>query len=239
MQSDGGAQEPQPFEYKGTTYSPRPGKHWKPNYPEGLKRLAVAGRIEETPNSIRYRRFATDFSFMELGNIWTDTISRPGPNDGKIYVVRTNPKVVERCILLTSDPGDLVFDPTCGSGITAYCAEKWGRRWITVDLSRVPLAIARQRLLTSTFDFYQLKEPDRGPAGGFVYERRRNRKDKEVGGIVPHITLHSIANDEPAKEEVITDRPEKETGVTRVSGPFCIEATIPTPVEIGGGGGGG
>ena len=132
---------------------------------------------------------------------------------------------------MTSDPGDLVLDPTCGSGTTAYCAEKWGRRWITIDTSRVPLALARQRLLTSTFDFYRLEEPGRGPAGGFAYRRRRNAKGEEVGGVVPHVTLESIANDEPAKEEVLVDRPEKDGDVTRVSGPFCVEATIPTPVK--------
>ena len=107
---------------------------------------------------------------------------------------------------MTTDPGDLVLDPTCGSGTTAYCAEKWGRRWITVDTSRVPIALARQRLLTSTFEFYQLKELDRGPAGGFEYRRKTNSKGEEVGGIAPHVTLESIANDEPAKEEVLVDR---------------------------------
>ena len=148
-----------------------------------------------------------------------------------MYVVQTNPKVVERCLLMTSEPGDLVLDPTCGSGTTAWCAEKWGRRWITCDTSRVPVALARQRMLTGTFDFFRLQESDRGPAGGFEYRRRRNRKGEEVGGIVPHITLESIANEEPAKEEVLVDRPETDSAVTRVSGPFCVEATIPTPVD--------
>ena len=99
---------------------------------------------------------------------------------------------------MTTDPGDLVLDPTCGSGTTAYVAEQWGRRWITIDTSRVPLALARQRLLTATFPYYQLKEETRGPAGGFVYIRKQNSKGEEVGGIVPHVTLKSIANDEPA-----------------------------------------
>jgi adenine-specific DNA-methyltransferase len=112
-----------------------------------------------------------------LSNIWNDVLGEPE----KLYTVQTNTKVVERCILMTTDPGDLVFDPTCGSGTTAYCAEKWGRRWITCDTSRVALAIARQRLMTAKFDYYELKDPERGPAGGFVYET------------VPHITLESIA----------------------------------------------
>lgn len=129
---------------------------------------------------------------------------------------------------MTTDPGDLVLDPTCGSGTTAFVAEQWGRRWITCDTSRVPLALARQRLLTATFDYYQLKDESRGPAGGFVYERRRNQKGEEVGGIVPHITLKSIANDEPPTEEVLVDRPERSPNVVRVTGASLFEATIPT-----------
>jgi adenine-specific DNA-methyltransferase len=132
---------------------------------------------------------------------------------------------------MTTDPGDLVFDPTCGSGTTAYVAEQWGRRWITCDTSRVPLALARQRLLTATFPFHELIDEGRGPAGGFVYRRKQNQKGEEVGGIVPHITLKSIANNEPAQEEVLVDRPEAVNGVTRVTGPFAVEATIPTPVD--------
>jgi adenine-specific DNA-methyltransferase len=132
---------------------------------------------------------------------------------------------------MTTDPGDLVLDPTCGSGTTAYVAEQWGRRWITVDTSRVPLALARQRLLTATFDYYELKEPSRGPSGGFVYKRKQNRKGEEVGGIVPHTTLKSIANNEPPEEEVLVDRPESDNKFVRVTGPFVVEATIPTPVD--------
>jgi adenine-specific DNA-methyltransferase len=230
LQSQGASREPQPFDFEGKVYMPGANSHWKANYPSGLERLVAAGRIQSKRNSIRYRRFASDFPYRERGNLWTDTTTGTY-TDEKIYVVQTNPKVIERCILMTSDPGDLVFDPTCGSGTTAYCAEKWGRRWITTDTSRVPLALARQRLLTGTFDFYQLKEPGRGPAGGFEYKRRQNTKGEEVGGIVPHITLESIANDEPVKEEVLVDRPETDAGVTRVSGPFCVEATIPTPVD--------
>ena len=230
LQSQGASREPQPFEFEGRVYEPNPNSHWKPNFPEGLERLAAAGRIHVAANSIQYRRFASDFPYKERGNLWTDTLTGSF-TDEKTYVVQTNPKVVERCLLMTSDPGDLVFDPTCGSGTTAYCAEKWGRRWITTDTSRVPIALARQRLLTSTFEFYELEESTRGPAGGFEYRRRQNSKGEEVGGIVPHITLESIANDEPAKEEVLVDQPETEVGVTRVSGPFCVEATIPTPVD--------
>ena len=230
LQGQGSSREQQPFEFEGAVYKPAPNSHWKASYPDGLKRLAAAGRIHATANNIHYRRFATDFPYKERGNIWTDTTTG-GFNDEKLYVVQTNAKVIERCLLMTSDPGDLVFDPTCGSGATAWCAEKLGRRWITCDTSRVPMALARQRLLTATFDYFRLKEPERGPAGGFVYLRKTNSKGEEIGGIVPHVTLESIANDEPAKEEVLFDRPEKDGNITRVSGPFCFEATIPAPVD--------
>ena len=230
LQSQGAASVPQPFKFEGKVYRPGANSHWKPKYPDGLDRLAAANRIHVAANSIRYRRFASDFPYKERGNLWTDTLTGSFTGE-KMYVVQTNPKVVERCLLMTSDPGDLVLDPTCGSGTTAYCAEKWGRRWITCDTSRVPIALARQRLLTATFDYHKLKEPERGPAGGFDYRRRQNRKGDEVGGIVPHITLESIAHEEPAKEEVLVDRPETDGKVTRVSGPFCVEATIPTPVD--------
>jgi adenine-specific DNA-methyltransferase len=132
---------------------------------------------------------------------------------------------------MTTAPGDLVVDPTCGSGTTAYCAEQWGRRWITIDTSRVPLALARQRLLTATYSWYELKDESRGPAAGFAYKRKQNKKGEEVGGIVPHVTLKSIANDEPPEEELLVDRPESDSKITRVTGPFCVEATIPTPQD--------
>ena len=148
-----------------------------------------------------------------------------------MYVVQTLPKVIQRCMLMTTDPGDLVLDPTCGSGTTAYIAEQWGRRWITIDTSRVPLALARQRLLTATFPYYQLKDEGRGPVGGFVYKRKQNSKGEDIGGIVPHVTLKSIANNEPPAEEVLVDRPEIDNKIIRVTGPFCVEATIPTPVD--------
>ena len=153
-----------------------------------------------------------------------------GPG-GKIYAVQTANIAVQRCMLMATQPGDLVLDPTCGSGTTAYVAEQWGRRWITIDTSRVPLALARQRLLTATFAWYELRDPSRGPAGGFDYQRRQNKKGDEVGGIVPHVKLETIANNEQPQEEVLVDRPEQDAKITRVTGPFCVEATIPTPQD--------
>ncbi|MDK3161819.1 site-specific DNA-methyltransferase [Kamptonema cortianum] len=146
----GSSKEPQPFEFLGKIYNPPANSHWKASYPDGMQLLAEANRIHVAKNSIQYRRFANDFPFSEIGNIWTDTLTGSFL-DEKTYVVQTNTKVIQRCMLMTTDPGDLVLDPTCGSGTTAFVAEQWGRRWITMDTSRVPLALARQRLLTATF----------------------------------------------------------------------------------------
>jgi adenine-specific DNA-methyltransferase len=217
------------FEFQGRTYEP--GKRWWGTTPEGMASLARNNRLAASGNGLYYVRFWNDFPLDALKNLWTDT-GTGGFVEDKLYVVQTTPKVIARCLLLTTDPGDLVLDPTCGSGTTAYVAEQWGRRWITVDTSRVPLALARQRLLTATFSYYELKEESRGPAGGFIYRRRQNQKGEEVGGIVPHVTLKCIANNEPPDEEVVVDRPEIDGKITRVSGPFCVEATIPTPVDF-------
>jgi adenine-specific DNA-methyltransferase len=162
--------------FEGKQYYPGGGRSWKTNA-EGMGRLVSANRLYATENTLRYVLYHDDYPVAELTNVWSDT----GGAREKVYAVQTSNTVVERCILMTTDPGDLVFDPTCGSGTTAYCAEKWGRRWITCDTSRVALAIARQRLMTAKFDYYELKDPERGPAGGFIYET------------VPHITLENIA----------------------------------------------
>jgi adenine-specific DNA-methyltransferase len=225
-----------PVDFEGVTYRPHPAV-WKTSA-AGMERLKSAKRLIAGGEGLYYVRYLADFPARPLTNFWTDTQSG-GTYAGKedrFYVVQTNTRVVERCMLMTTEPGDLVLDPTCGSGTTAYVSEQWGRRWITIDTSRVPLALARQRLLTATFSWYQLKEAESGPRGGFIYKRRQNNKGDEIGGIIPHVTLKSIANDEPPGEEVIVDRPQVEGGVTRVAGPFCIEATIPTPVDWDGDG---
>ncbi len=196
-----------------------------------MERLSAANRLHATEGGLYYVRYFDDFPMIEKGDLWDDTVIAGYASD-KQYVVETSPKVVSRCMLMTTDPGDLVLDPTCGGGTTAYVAEQWGRRWITIDTSRVPLALTRQRLLTATFPYYELNEETRGPAGGFVYKRKQNRKSEEVGGIVPHVTLKSIATNEPPQEEVLVDRPETIDSIVRVSGPFAVEATIPSPVDL-------
>jgi adenine-specific DNA-methyltransferase len=128
-----------------------------------------------------YRRFLDDFQVSPINTLWRDVLIT-GFAEPKIYVVQTSQRIIERCVLMTTDPGDLVFDPTCGSGTTAFASEKWGRRWITCDTSRVAVTLAKQRLMTASFDYYALRYPQEGLKGGFNYET------------VPHITLKSIAN---------------------------------------------
>ena len=215
----------EPREFNGALWNIPADRHWS-HTREGFARLKKMERIVQTRTVIRSVNYFDDFSYDELPAYWGDT----GPEMNKSYVVQTSEKIIQRCMLMTTDPGDLVIDPTCGSGTTAVVAETWGRRWITCDTSRVPLALARQRLLTEEFDYYRLKDENRGPTGGFVYARKQ-RKGKEIGGIVPKITLESIANDEPPQEEILVDKPEKESGVARICGPFCVEAILPPAVS--------
>jgi adenine-specific DNA-methyltransferase len=216
-----------PIDFKNKVFRPKRG--WSTTV-EGIERLKKSNRLLAIGDTLRFVVYLSDYPFSKLTNNWNDTIES-GFSSNKIYVVQTATKAIQRCLLMTTDPGDLVLDITCGSGTTAYVAEQWGRRWITCDVSRVPLALARQRLLTATFPWYQLKDGN-SPAGGFVYKRKQNNKGEEIGGIVPHITLKSIANNEPPDEEILVDRPESDNGIVRVSSPFTIEGTIPPPVEM-------
>ena len=188
-----------PVELSGRAYMPNKGG-WKTNR-IGMGRAKLADRLIALGNTLSYVRFFEDFRVFPFSNQWDDTTTA-GFGDPKLYVVQTNTKVIERCVLMASDPGDLVLDPTCGSGTTAYVAEQWGRRWITIDTSRVALALARARIMGARYPYYLLadsregqqkesevartspsSQPTRGNIRhGFVYER------------VPHITLKSIAN---------------------------------------------
>ena len=198
------------YKFQGKIFHPGVTRHWK-TQKEGLDRASKADRLFKSTNSLRYKRFNSDFSVSEVTNTWTDTIVGSF-HEPRRYVVETSPKVISRCILMATDPGDLVLDPTCGSGTTAYVAEQWGRRWITIDTSRVALALARARIMGARYPYYlmtdspegQAKEAElngRGPSTaptfnnirlGFVYER------------VPHITLKSIANN--AEIDVIYEK---------------------------------
>lgn len=200
-----------PIEYNGKTYRINSGS-WKTSQ-EGIQNLIKADRIRATDTRIGYVRFFDDFPVVPLTNAWDDTRG----DMGIIYVVQTATKIIQRCILMTTDPGDLVLDITCGSGTTAYVAEQWGRRWITCDTSRVAITLAKQRLMTATFDYYKLAHPEQGVGSGFVYKT------------VPHITLKSIANNEPPATETLYDQPEIDKGKVRITGPFTVEA-LPAPV---------
>ena len=160
-----------PFTFAGKSYSLGLTNHWKVTA-EGLKRLEKLGLLISREYSLAYRLFLDSYPVVPINNNWVDTKWRFNTGD-KAYVVQTNAKIIQRCILMTTDPGDLVLDPTYGSGITAYVAEQWGRRWMTVDVSRVQLALARQRLLTATFNWYALRDEKSGPANGFVYKRKK------------------------------------------------------------------
>ncbi len=224
-----GPKDLQEFVFEGRAFRPS-GNHSFQTNAEGMERLAAARRLIVQGNTLSYVRYLDDFPYKPISNVWDD-VRQSGFSDEKLYVVQTSPSVIQRCILMTTDPGDLVLDPTCGSGTTAFAAEQWGRRWITIDTSRVPLALTRQRLLTATFDYYDLQDAARGPVAGFVHIRKQNRKGEEVGGVVPHVTLGTVANNERPSEEVLADRPEINEAIVRVTGPFTFEATIPTPVD--------
>jgi adenine-specific DNA-methyltransferase len=231
LQGQGAAKTETPFKFAGNVFYPNSNSHWKASYPGGMEALKKAKRIDLAGNTLRYVRYVNDSPLTPINNAWMDT-STAGYSSDKIYVVQTNTKVVQRCMLMTTDPGDLVLDITCGSGTTAYVAEQWGRRWITCDTSRVPLALARQRLLTAAFPWYCLKNPSQGPAGGFVYERKKNKKGEETGGLVPRITLKSIANNDEPEMVTLVDRPEINSKITRVCGAFSVEATIQAAMTL-------
>ena len=210
----------QEFYFQSRTYLPSSGLHWKTTV-SGLERLNKASRIIQEGNSIRFVRFIDDFAVVPSINVWLDIGGVQSRTDPKVYVVQTATEAIKRCILMTTDPGDLVLDPTCGAGTTAYVAEQWGRRWITIDTSRVALALARARIMGARYPYYllsdsregQLKEADitgrepseRGTFGdvrqGFVYER------------VPHITLRDIANN--AEIDVIWESYEEKLAPLR------------------------
>ncbi len=195
------------FEFEGRKFFPSGGKSWKTNK-NGIEGLIKNRRIMAQGKTPAYVFFHDDYPVQEYSNVWTDT---QGATDKK-YVVQTSEKAIQRCILMTTDPGDLVLDPTCGSGTTATVAEQWGRRWITVDTSRIALNIAKQRLMTAIFPYYNLYDSTNNDIRqGFVYRT------------VSHITLGSIANAEPDAKETLYDQPIEDNKLLRVSGPFTVE----------------
>ncbi len=216
------------YEFKGKKYPPPSGGCWVVSK-DKLDFLARLERLQPEGRSLSYRLFYEDFPFRKMTGTWNNV----GVSFTKIYSVQTAPGVLERCILTMTDPGDLVFDPTCGSGTTAYVAEQWGRRWITCDTSRVAITLAKQRLMTAVYEYYELLHPEEGVGSGFRYKT------------VPHIKLKSIVNNPEIREgmtreqvdaaiakyadqETLYDQPYVDKSRARVSGPFTVEA-VPAP----------
>lgn len=229
------------FEFEGRTFMPYNGKSWRTTA-DGMAKLVAANRLFTLGKSVYLKRYASDSNLIPLENSWTDAPAA----SARIYVVETATKFIERCMLMCTDPGDLVLDPTCGSGSTASVAEQWGRRWITIDTSRVALTLARQRMMSTKFPYYIKTDSKQGrkldglppeqSAGdirhGFVYER------------APHVTLKSIANNPDIQEgmtsaeikaatnkhadfELLYNKPKEDRSKVRVSGPFTVESLSP------------
>jgi len=235
------------FAFAGQKFFPSGGKSWKTNL-DGMRKLLIANRLFFPGDSLRYKLYFDDYPVQELSHMWMDT---QGASD-KDYVVQTSTKVVERCLLMTTDPGDLVLDPTCGSGTTAYVSEQWGRRWITCDTSRVALALARTRLMAAKYPYYLLADSPEGTQKekeltGNIPPASKTESDIRKGFVykrVPHITLGSIANNPDIKErmkreqidaaiarhaetERLFDQPYEDNKRVRVCGPFSVESLSP------------
>jgi len=226
-----------PVEHVARHWLPNARSRWKTNK-QGMARLKIARRLESTDTGLYYVRYIDDFPAMPIADNWTDTVVAGFASDKK-YVVETSTKVIERCIIMTTDPGDLVVDPTCGSGTTAYVAEQWGRRWITIDTSRVVLALARTRLMAARFPYYYLADncpqmtqmntdediknylrqsassADKNSSSSSAHSSSPP-PDIRKGFVykrVPHVTLKSIANNPDIREGVT--RAEIEAAIRR------------------------
>jgi len=225
--------EPNRYEvrFRGKSYEPTVGRQWA-THRAGMTKLILANRVFKVGERLAYMRYLDDLPLSELTSTWMDT-AQGGWAAQKLYATQTTPKAISRCLLMTTQPGDLVLDPTCGSGTTAYVAEQWGRRWITCDTSRVAITLAKQRLMAADFDYYELAHPEEGIGSGLRYKT------------VPHVTLKSIANNPEIREgmnrqqtdaaiakyadqETLYDQPYEDKSRVRVSGPFTVEA-VPAP----------
>ena len=200
-----------PYEWNGRKFRCPVGQQWRVSQ-MGLDRLSELKRLEAQA-SLMWKRYEEEVPGRRINNLWAAPMS---PAD-KRYVVQTDMKPIQRCVLMTTDPGDLIFDPTCGSGTTAHVAEQWGRRWVVCDTSRVAVAIARQRLMTANFDYYELAHPDQGVGSGL--------RCRSVGDV----SARTLAYDEPPNQVTLHDQPSIDRSKARVTGPFTVEA-VPAPV---------
>lgn len=193
-------------DFEGRKFLPGRSRSWKTNE-AGMTELIKANRLMAPGRTLQYKTYYHDYPVSSLTNFWTDTVGELK----KEYVVQTSTEVIKRCLLMTTDPGDLVLDPTCGSGTTSVVAEEWGRRWITIDTSRISLNIAKQRLLAAIYPYFTLYDKNNDIRFGFNYKS------------VPHVTLKSITNNETPPEETLFDKPQVDKNKLRVSGPFTVE----------------
>ena len=203
----------EPYIWNGRTFRCSPNRQWSISK-EDMDRLEELKRLEalEGKASLSWKKYEDEVPGRRISNLWPIKMF---PSQKK-YVVETSTKVIQRCLLMTTDPGDLVFDPTCGSGTTAYVAEQWGRRWISCDTSRIALMLAKQRIMTSTFDYYKLDNLDKGVGGGFKYK------------FVPHVSPKVLASGENPEPIFLYDQPLIDRNKMRVCGPFTVEA-VPAP----------
>jgi len=250
LSSSGANDDTVPHVFDGKAYTIAPTTHWKTNK-AGRDRLGWAQRLVPVGARLRYVRLSSDFPWAPYTNLWDDTVIS-GYADPKTYVVQTSPKVVERCMLMCTDPGDLMLDPTCGSGTTAFVAENWGRRWITIDTSRVALTLARQRVMAARYPWYLLADSAEGHGKEQSLSAQALPPERFAGDIrqgfvcerVQHITLKSIANNPDIKEgmtrkqtdeaiarhaetEILYDKPYDDNKRLRVTEPFTVESLSP------------
>src|SRR5690606_9489119 len=215
--SSGQSSYEQELQFFGKKFDSGAGSHWKTTM-DGMVRLQKAGRVSDGASTIRYKRFLDDFPVLPISDRWESLQI----GTVLLYVVQTSAAVSERCLLMTTDPSDLVLDPTCGSGTTAFVAEKWGRRWITCDTSRVAITLAKQRLMTASYDYYELKYPHEGLKGGFIYKT------------VPHVTLKSIANNPDIDSIYERMHPAIEKALDEINA--TLRASPPKPFTVAEGG---
>ena len=209
-----GTEKTDGFDFENHTYYPPRGTQWKTSW-DGMDTLVIKKRLQPERAALCYKMYYKDYPVTNSNNLWEGI----GSVNNKLYVVQTATELPKRCMIMTTNPGDLVLDISCGSGTTAYVAEQWGRRWITCDTSRVAIDLAKQRIMTATFDYYKLAHPEQGVDSGFVYKK------------VPHITLKSIANADQPATETLYDQPEIEKYKIRVTGPFTVESLPATVVK--------
>ena len=248
--SIGESQTDRPFKWKGKVFQPSPNRHWSVTA-SGLEKVATADRLLAIGNTLRFVNYLKDYPVTPYTNLWTDTQTSGFASD-RLYVVQTLPEVIQRCLLMTTDPGDLVLDPTCGSGTTAYVAEQWGRRWITCDTSRVALALARTRMMGAKYPYYLLADSPEGIKKETELTSKTPPEYKTEGDIkkgfvytrVPHVTLKSVANNPDIKEGMtreqidaaiakhgdnatLYNQPYEDNKRVRVCGPFSVESLSP------------